>query len=275
MVLLSLILPSPLHLLRPFISFSGTTFPVSFFTFSPIPPPLDTAPLPTLQFTSLVVLSSFPTLPLISICFAPLHSPEFGTCLSSSTSSLASRCLGPCEILPRRWGKDMGVIKAVIERGLRRTPRVMYFNPHPQLTDAKTEAQRAIAVAPESHCWRQQLAGGRGREEMRGEKTEGEGRSVPLVPSYLPGLPCFHLPCWEECWILGAAGPGHASCWHGLRWPHPLSARCFSYGCLARGSQPALSFQWLLVTSELPASLTPKSKPEPLSSRNATPQFSP
>lgn len=62
---------------------------------------------------------------------------------------------------------------------------------------------------------------------MRGEKAE-RGSGVGWTPS-LPicqghCVPTSASGCGASAWER-RAGPGHASCWHGLRRPHPLSAR--------------------------------------------------
>lgn len=61
-------------------------------------------------------------------------------------------------------------------------------------------------------------------------------------------------PCFLLAWASG---------------PLPLSAGCPRLSPPARGNQPALTHVPLLVTSELPASLSPKPKAEPPPSRNA------
>lgn len=62
----------------------------------------------------------------------------------------------------------MDVVKAQVERGLRRTLRATYLNPQPQFTDGETEAQKATAPSPESNCHRQQP--GRQQREGRNER---------------------------------------------------------------------------------------------------------
>lgn len=62
----------------------------------------------------------------------------------------------------------MGVVKAQVERGLRRTLRAMYLNPHPQFTVGETEVPKAAAVSPEFNCWRQQP--GKWQREGRTER---------------------------------------------------------------------------------------------------------
>lgn len=62
---------------------------------------------------------------------------------------------------------------------------------------------------------------------MRGEKAEG-GSGVGWTPT-LPicqghCVPTLAAGCGASAWER-RPGPGHASCWHGLRRPHPLSAR--------------------------------------------------
>ena len=90
----------------------------------------------------------------------------------------------------------MAVTKAVIETGLRRTLGIMYRTPTPSL-QMGTLWLRVLQQLPQSPtAGGRNLAGGKGKEEMHSENVEGGGRSDPFVLSYLPGLPCLHLPCW-------------------------------------------------------------------------------
>lgn len=70
----------------------------------------------------------------------------------------------------------MGVVKAQGERGLRRTLRAMYLNPHPQFTVGETEVPKAAAVSRvqllEAAAW--QMAEGRKNGEVTRER---EGRT--------------------------------------------------------------------------------------------------
>ena len=78
----------------------------------------------------------------------------------------------------------MGIVKAVIERGLRRTLQVIYFNPHPQFPVDKTAPESCSRC--QSPCWRQQ-PGGRWREAGGGERAEGlDGEGKTPDPSHLP-----------------------------------------------------------------------------------------
>lgn len=113
---------------------------------------------------------------------------------------------------------------------------------------------------PELPCWRQQPGG---PVEEAGEVKERRAWMVKERPPTHRICPLsLTSPAGREVLKPGSAGQlSHASCWPGLRRPRPLGAARCSHP--PRGSQPADPLWGSWSTSKLPASPTPKSKPEP------------
>lgn len=152
----------------------------------------------------------------------------------------------------------MGIVKAVIERGLRRTLRVIYFNPHPQFPVDKT--------GPES-CSRCQSRPAGGSSLVGGGGKQGEVRrwrdwmvkerppTHSICPLSLTSPAGRGAEAWERrvSWAMLPVGLGFGG-------PTPSVPAALTRPEEASLPRPSVG---LLGTSKLPASPTPKSKPEP------------
>ena len=152
----------------------------------------------------------------------------------------------------------MGIVKAVIERGLRRTLQVIYFNPHPQFPVDKT--------APES-CSRCQshpaggssLVGGGGKQgEVRGRRA-WMVKERPPTHRICPLSLTFPAGRGAEAWERRVS-PAMLPVGLGFSGPTPSVPAALTRPEEASLPRPSVG---LLGTSKLPASPTPKSKPEP------------
>lgn len=118
----------------------------------------------------------------------------------------------------------------------------------------KVPLMAAVAVA---------VAGGAGKEEMRGEKREeesGVGRTLwpPPICQGSPAPPPLLGAVQKRGSELGV-GPAMLPVGMGFAAPPP-HCRCPLLGRLARGSWPALTSVWLLVTPELPTPPSPSQR---------------
>ena len=150
----------------------------------------------------------------------------------------------------------MGIVKAVIERGLRRTLWVIYFNPHPQLPVEETGPESCSGGQSHPAGGSSLVGSGRKQGEVRGRRdwvVKERPPTLCICPLSLTSPAGRGAEAWEQ-----RVSPAMLPVGLGFGGPTPSVPAALTRPEEASLPQPSVG---LLGPSKLPAS--PRAKPEP------------